>query len=453
MSRSRTAAFAAVSLSVALAVGGCGSDDQDDGGGDASAAASAPEAELSHKVPMAKVSEMAGAQGMWTTGSHFVKADLKKIVGYPLDGGKPAWTVPLSGEICWSSPEPTEDGLIAVVYENDKKDPSVCTEVGLVDLKQGRLRWHRQALEDGSAAMFDEVTIGGGTVAAGGTSGSAGWTVGGRQLWGPSSDTRCPADGYAGSGDKLIAVRDCGTTDNPRLKVQTVDPRTRAADSTFSLPAGTENVHVVSADPLVLAADDGKAQGGSGVSEFLSVDDSAARGRLLATIPATGGKYGKYDVDCPATEITDCKQVAVGKEAGALYLGTEKPVKAGSEAKNDVVALDLRTGKRKAHVEGSNVGAMTPIGLDKNGNVLAYQKANTYREEGGAVWRLDARTLKKTPLLRNNGSDYKIETSFEIGDSRALYAAGRLYLGADDVSEPSSTGLPTPLAAVYSTKG
>ncbi|MBO8186641.1 hypothetical protein [Streptomyces spirodelae] len=451
MSRSRTAALAAAALSVALAVTGCGPDDSGDGGGEAAAADSAPEAKLAHKVPMAKVSELAHAKGMWVTEKNFVKADVKKIVGYPRAGGAPAWTVPLTGETCWTSPEPTKDGLIAVVYENGKSN-SVCTEVGVIDLKQGKMLWHRQAMESGSAVMFDEVTIGNGTVAAAGTSGSAGWTVGGKQLWGPSSDARCPAEGYAGSDEKLIAVRDCGTTDSPRLKVQTVNPRTRAATSTFSLPAGTENVHVVSTDPLVLAADDGKAQGGSGVSRFLSVDDSAARGRQLADIPAKGGKYGKYNADCPATEVTDCQNIAVGKETGVLYLGTDKPLKSGSEADNDIVAIDLRTGKRKAHVEGTDAGEMSPIGLDKSGNVLVYQKANMYREEGGAVWQLDARTLKKKPLLRNEGSAYKTETSFEIGDSRVLYSAGRLYLGHDDASKPS-TGGPTPLAVVYSTKG
>ncbi|MGP3977600.1 hypothetical protein ACTWQF_27020 [Streptomyces sp. 8N114] len=449
MSRSRTAVLAAAALSIALAVTGCGPDDTGDGGGDASAADSAPEAKLAHKVPMAKVSDLAHAKGMWLTDKNFAKADLKKIVGYPVEGGKPTWTVPLTGETCWTSPEPTKDGLIAVIYQDSEE---LCKNVGVVDLNQGKMRWHRQAMEDGSAEMFDEVAIGNGTVAASGTNVSAGWTIGGKPLWAPSSDERCPADGYAGSETKLIAVRDCGTTNHPKLKVQTINPRTRAATSTLALPAGSENAVVVSADPLVLAVDDGKAQGGSGVSKFLSVDDRAARGRVLATMPVKGGKYGKYNVDCPATNSTDCQNVAVSKQANALYVGTDKPLKADSDADNDLVALDLRTGKQKGHVEGSDVGEMWPIGLDKSGNVLAYNQADTLNEQGGGVWQIDPRSMKKKQLMQNAGSASETEEAFEIGDSRELYSAGRLYLGQDDVSERATNG-PNPLVAIYSTKG
>lgn len=165
MPTSRRAVFAGTALAVTMVLSGCGSDEQDGASGEG-ASESAPQAKLLNKVPMAKVSEMAGAMGMWATDKNFVKADLKKIVGYPLDGGAAQWTVPLGGELCWSSPEPTKDGLIAVVFENDKEDPAVCTEVGLVDLKRGKLLWQKQAMEDGSEQMFDEVTIGGGTVAA-----------------------------------------------------------------------------------------------------------------------------------------------------------------------------------------------------------------------------------------------------------------------------------------------
>ncbi|MDJ1138138.1 hypothetical protein [Streptomyces iconiensis] len=187
MSRSRTTVLTGAALTTALVLAGCGADDKDGAGGreGGGTGASAPAAKLLNRVPQAEVREMAGAKGMWTTERNFVKADLKKIVGYPLDGGKPRWQVPLGGEICWTSPEVSPDGFVAVVFKNDKDDPAVCTEVGLVDLKRGKLRWQRQALEDGSAQMFDEVTIGGGTVAAGGTSGTAGWTLGGRRLWAP----------------------------------------------------------------------------------------------------------------------------------------------------------------------------------------------------------------------------------------------------------------------------
>lgn len=451
----RRAALVGAALVVTLLAAGCGEDDGGPDGADGDAAARAPRAKLLHKVPSpaAKVRNAAGTMGMWTTDKHFVKADLGKIVGYPLDGGQAAWTVRLGGELCWSTPEATEDGMVAVLFKDPKDAAKGCTRVGLVDLNRGRLRWQREGKEDGSAQMFDEVTIGAGTVAAGGTSGTAGWTLGGRPLWAPEYERTCGVRGYAGEGDSLVAVRDCGSTDHPRLKVQTLDPRSRTPKSTFPLPAGTEYVHVVSVRPLVLAVDDGKAQGGSGVSEFLSVDDSGARGRLRGRIDAKGGKYGKYTADCPSSEITGCKQLAVDPKAGLLHLATEKPVGSGSDAENSLVSFDLKTGEAKGTVEGTEAGELIPMGLDGSGKVLAYQKSDMFDERGGGVWRLDPAGGTKKQLLQNASETYKVESDMEIGENRYRYAEGRLYLGADEITSPSAGSKAPPLAAVFGRAG
>ncbi|WP_030687652.1 hypothetical protein [Streptomyces sp. NRRL B-1347] len=447
----RLAVIAGSVLAAALVLSGCGGDDDGDGGKGGGAESAAAEAEVLAEVAQPKVGEMAGAMGMWTTDRHFVKAGLKKISGYPLAGGKASWEVPLTGEICWSSPTPTKDGKVAVVFQNDKNDPSVCTEVGVVDIERGKLLWRKQGINtSGTSEMFDEVTIGGGTVAAAGTGGSAGWKLDGTPLWKPS-DEPCDAVGYAGDATKLIAVRDCGDTDHPKPKVETVDPGTRAVKSTFALPRGTEYVHVVSVDPLVLAADDGEAKGGSGISRFITVDDSAARGKALSTIPADGGKHGTYEAECPATEVTGCAQLAVSKERNALYLATRDPASKSSAARNDLVSFDLGTGKRLRRAPGSDAGRLVPIGLDGGGKVIAYQEASIVGEEGGAVWRVDPATLKSTKLLQNPSDSYEMESRFE-SDRRLLYAGERLYLGADHVTEPSTVyRTPQPLAVVFGT--
>ncbi|MEU9110328.1 hypothetical protein AB0D04_00705 [Streptomyces sp. NPDC048483] len=440
MSRSRLVVVGGVVLAAGLVVSGCSSGDQgggsDGGKGGAGAEKPGPQAKMLGQVPMAKVSELTGSKGMWATKKNFVKADLKKIVGYPLDGGKAQWTVPLGGEICWSSPRPTPDGLIGVVFKNDKDDPAVCTEIGLVDLNSGKMRWHKQALDGTSSQMFDEVTIGGGTVAAAGTNVSAAWTVGGKPLWKPS-DKKCQDTGYAGGGDKLIAVRDCGETKHPKVDIQTIDPRTRAVKSSYKLPAGTETAHVVSVDPLVVAVDDGKAQGGSSVSEFVSIDDSAAQGKLLAKISAKGGKYGKYEAECPANEADRCSQLAVSKKAGALYLGTRDPLDASSDAENDIVAFSLKTGKQTGKIEGAEDGRLLPIGVDEDGQVIAYQEADDVSEKAGAVWRIDPASNKKTQVQQNPAAGLAAEAQFD-SDRELLYANDRLYLGSDYVRAPAS---------------
>ncbi|MEV5977212.1 hypothetical protein [Streptomyces sp. NPDC052114] len=454
MSR-RAPVFGAV-LAAALVVGGCGPSDGGDTGGDGGGgtASTAAEAQVLGRVPTPEVSELAGAMGMWTTEKHFVKSGLKKISGYPLTGGKAEWEIPLGGEICWSSPQATKDGLVAVLFQNDEDDPAVCTEVGLVDLDKGKMLWQKQGLDGyGNRQMFDEVTIGGGTVAAAGTGASAGWTTGGRPLWSPASteDEKCPAQGFAGEGEKLAVVRDCGTTDAPRLTVQTVDPATRAVKSSYAFARGTEYAHVVSVDPLLVATDDGDSPGGSGITAFLSLDDSGARGKLLGTIGTKGGKYGKYDAECPSTNVTDCTQLAVDRKSGTLFLGTRE-AGAGSEGDNDIVAFDLRTGKKKGTAEGTAEGSLIPVGTDEDGQVVAYQEADVVGEAGGAVWRIDPATYKKTMVLRNPGGSYEMEARFET-DRRLLFAGERLYLGADHVSEPSEVYKEKqPLAVVFGAK-
>ncbi|MFE0171666.1 hypothetical protein ACFWZ2_05065 [Streptomyces sp. NPDC059002] len=453
MSR-RAVIFGAV-LAAALAVTGCGSGEQDDGdGGGSGSGSSAVDAALLGKVPTPKVSEMAGAMGMWTTEKNFVKADLKKLSGYPLTGGKAEWQIPLGGEVCWSSPQATKDGLIAVLFKNDKDDPAVCTEVGLVDLNKGKLLWQKQGRDTyGGRQMFDEVTIGGGTVAAAGTGGSAGWTTGGKPLWSPATteDEKCPAKGFAGEDEKLVVVRDCGDTDHPKLTLQTVEPATRAVKSAYAFEQGIEDAHVVSAEPLVVAVDDGDSPGGSGITEFLTVDDTAPRGKLLGSIGTKGGKYGKYDAECATTNVTDCTQLAVDRKSGTLFIGTRDPG-AGSEGDNDIVALDLKTGKKKGTVQGTAAGRLIPVGMDAGGKVVAYQEADIVGETGGAVWRIDPATYKKTKVMQNPGASYEMEARFET-DRRLLFAGERLYLGADHVSEPSEVYKEKqPLAVVFGAK-
>ncbi|MEI5101572.1 hypothetical protein RB200_27490 [Streptomyces sp. PmtG] len=444
----RLAVIAGSVLAAALVLSGCG-DDGGSGEGEGGSGAAGAEARLLGRVTQPKVSEMAGAMGMWTTDRNFVKTGLKAISGYPLSGGRARWRVPLAGEVCWSSQTPTKDGKVAVLFKNDKDDPALCTEVGVVDIRRGELLWRKQAVNAyGSGETFDEVAVGGGTVAAAGTSGNAGWKLDGTPLWKPSDET-CDAEGYAGDETKLVVVRDCGDTDHPRLKVETVDPRTRAVKSAYALARGTEYAHVASVDPLVIATDDGHAQGGSGISHFVTVDDSAARGKALSTIPVSGGKHGRYAADCPATEVTGCSQLVVSKERNALYLATRDSASASSGARNDLVSFDLKTGERLRRAPGPDAGRLVPVGLDENGKVVAYQEANIVREEGGAVWSVDPATLKSTRVLRNPSASYETESRFSL-DRRVLYAGKRLYVGSDHVTEPSTVyKTPQPLAVVF----
>ncbi|WP_445518162.1 hypothetical protein [Streptomyces sp. NEAU-174] len=416
------------------------------GGGDKPA--KTVDAKLLNKVPMPKVSDQVTVEGMWTTDDTFVKAGVYKIVGYPLSGGAAKWTIPLDGAVCWSSDHLTKDGLTTVLYQEAKpsaedKYPS-CTEVGLLDLKNGKMLWHRNVKEGDEKVRFDEVTIGGGTVAAGGTSGGAAWSTSGQSLWKPKAGEQCSDDGYAGGEDKLVAVRRCGDYDNPQIQVQTLNPKTGAVKSAYKVSQGIDYVHVASTDPLVIGLDAGDSTG-SAVSDFLSIDDSAKTGKVLGKI---GTENGKYDAKCDSTNVEGCRKLAVSKSANALFLGSEDRTDSSAATANEVVAFDLKTGKPIGKTDGVKGAALTPLGLDKDGSVLAYQESTW--ETGGAVWRIDPKSYAKTKLLQNPVASHEMEQKFSPSYSEIIYSGEHLYMSDVYADKPSGTyDRDDPLAIIF----
>ncbi|OEV03601.1 hypothetical protein AN216_10980 [Streptomyces oceani] len=444
--KSRRGVVVSVVLAVLLVAGGgiwfvAGGD----GGGNDEAGGGAAEAEVVHKVPMPKVDDETGAMGMWTTDRSFVKTGVQEIVGYPLAGGKPRWKVPLSGNVCWSSSYVTEQGHVAVLFENAEAADPECTEVGLVDVEKGELLWQKRATDSwGDPMDFDEVAMGGGTVAAGGTSGGVAWSNDGQQLWKPGDDDTCSDNGYAGSDQKLVVVRECGDTDPPKLSVATLDPATGADKSTYQLPPGPEYAHVAATDPLVVGVDTGDAEPGTGVTDFLTLDDSAAKGKLVSKIDIL---RDAYEPSCDAVAVAGCTELAVDRRTQTLYLGSDKTPDDQTDIGNEIVAFDLTSGKKTGRSELEEGVALVPIGLDKGGSVLAYQEATT--GEGGGVWRIDPESFEKERLLRHPAESTELEQSFDL-DRRMLYADGRLYLGDGKARRLSAdVSADRPLALVF----
>lgn len=406
-------------------------------------------ARLVNKLPMPKVDDQVTVEGMWTVGDTFVKAGVNKIDGYPLDGGAAKWSIPLAGAVCWSSDHVSKDGLTAVLYQETKptkedKYPS-CNQVALLDLKNGKMRWHRDVGDGDEKVPFDEVTFGGGTVAAGGTSGGAAWSTSGTQLWKPQPTDDCEDRGYAGSETKLVAVRQCGQYDNPQIQVQTLNPKTGAVKSAYKVSQGIDYVHVASTDPLVIGLDAGDSTG-SGVSDFLSIDDSAKAGTVRAKIST---ENGKYQAKCPSTSVEGCRQIAVSKSAGALFLGSEDRNSYDSTTTaNEIVAFSLSTGKPVGKTDGVKRAAMTPLGLDKDGFVLAYQESTF--DEGGAVWRIDPKSYEKAKLLQNPADSGEMESKFSPSYSEIIYSDQRLFMSTVYADKPSgSYDKDDPLAIIF----
>ncbi|MFC5148171.1 PQQ-binding-like beta-propeller repeat protein [Streptomyces aureoversilis] len=386
---------------------------------------------LLFNVEQEKVDDMVNMKGMWATDQTVAKTDVYKIVGYGLSGGK-KWELPLDGAVCWANPKATEDGKAVVLVSDgkpssEKKYGGPCTQVIAFDVNKGSKLWQKSAKSGDRDVSFSEVTIGGGTVAAGGISGGAAWSLAdGKELWAPKSDGDDCRDGGYGGGKKLVAVRRCGDIERGIVEIQTLDPKSGKPVSKYKLPPGLSWPHIASTDPLVVGVNAGGNKG-NGASDFFVIDDSAAEGKLRSKISTDNGKY---EPRCPATEVEGCTKLVITKDT--LYMPTEDhssgdPNQVGRV--NEIVAFDLSSGQTKGKTDGTPGSSLVPLGVDEDGYPIAYQ-IPTYNA-GGKVMRIDPKTYKGDVLLKNADETSRPERELSPDFQQGLWAQGRLFLGTN----------------------
>ncbi|MGY4902408.1 outer membrane protein assembly factor BamB family protein [Streptomyces sp. 900116325] len=399
---------------------------------------------VAFQLPEPKVGDVTTVDGSWLTDKAYVKTGVDEIVGYDKVKGTKLWSVPLEGQLCAASRHMSKDYKTAVVFEESKptkaKKYPPCNKVGGIDLNTGKLLWSKSvtaATSGDEPVRFDEVTLSGTTVAAGGTEGGAAFDLStGAERWKPKVGTDgCYDKGYGG-GDALAVVRKCGTYDNPQLVIQALNPTTGAPLSSFKMPPGVEYASIVSTKPLVVAADVGDTAGdGSGISDFFSVD--ASTGKLLTKIAADGEKYAAR---CGSTEVETCQQLAVGNNR--LYLPTEEHEGTGDYGDtNEIVSFDLTTGKPTSDkADAGDRYTMFPIRMDGS-DIIAY-KVPPY-DKGGQIVSIDGSTFKQTVLMENPGDESvrDAETSFSMDYAEILYSGGRMYISEVMVSKPRESSL------------
>ncbi|MEI7032386.1 PQQ-binding-like beta-propeller repeat protein [Streptomyces pratensis] len=421
-----------------------GADKGGEGGGLAGGVEKAPgttKAKVAFQVPEPKVTDVTSVMGSWLTDKAYVKTGVNEVVAYDGDKGAELWKLPLDGEVCGASRHMSEDFRTAILFKEGKptkadKYPS-CNQVGVIDLTTGKLLWSKgvtAATGGDEPIRFDEVTLSGTTVAAGGTRGGAAFKLeNGAELWKPKvSADGCYDTGYGG-GEALAVVRKCGSHDSPQLSIQALNPTTGAPLSSYQMPAGVDYASIVSTKPLVVAADVGDTAGdGSSISDFFSID--AATGKLIVRIAADADTYAAR---CDATDVEQCQHMAVGNNR--LYLPTEEHDGTGEYGDtNEIVAFDLTTGKLLGgRADAGDRYTLVPLRMD-GANVIAY-KEPPY-DKGGQIVSIDGETFKQT-LLMENPSDEAVrdaETRFTTDHSEVLYSQGRLYKSKVLISERSS---------------
>ncbi|MFJ7078400.1 PQQ-binding-like beta-propeller repeat protein [Streptomyces sp. NPDC098781] len=378
--------------------------------------------------------------GSWLTDKAYVKSGVAEIVGYDPDKGSKLWSVKLPGPVCQAARHINEDGVTAVAFEPampTKDKPSHgCTQVAAIDLDAGKKLWTKTAEGKYGAIRYDNITVSGGTVAAGGTSGGAAWDIeSGKPRWVPKTNDSCFDLGYAG-GPKMVAVRKCGSYDQPQLNIQTIDPTTGKVISEYKMAEGIDYASVVSTDPLVVAAKVGDVEGAIGISDVFSIDNKTGKLRVRISVPAD-----QFAARCSGvTTIEQCTGVVVGNDR--LYVETEQHDGSGEYGQtNEIVAFDLATGKQTGQrADAGDRYTITPLRMD-GGNVIAYKRPPY--DKGGQIVSVDGGSFKETKLLENPATravrDVEMRMSPEY--SEILYSQGHLYMSARFASELGSSDL------------
>jgi hypothetical protein len=409
-------------------------------------------AEVRFRIPEPKVDDSTVVQGSWLTDRAYVKSGVAEINGYDPDRGTKLWTIKLPGPVCETSDHTTTDNRTAIVFQPKmpaKNSSAGCSQVAAIDLEAGKRLWTKTVNSGDRRVSLDNVTVSANTVAVGSTSGGAAWDItSGKSLWAPKPTDTCYDAGYGG-GAKLVAVRRCGSYDQPQLHIQTIDPRSGKVISEYRMASGIEYASVVSTDPLVVAADVGDSAGdGSGISDFFSIDNRT--GKLITRISAPGDQYA---AKCDGiTRIEYCKGLAVGDNR--LYIPTEEQDSTGKYGRsNEIIAFDLTTGKQTGQRADAGDGyTITPLRMD-GGNVIAY-KSPPY-DKGGQIVSIDGGTFKETKLLENPSTESvrDAETTMLPDSAEILYSRGHLYMSGVYADKPSSSGDEEYLALAFATSG
>ncbi|MCX4692877.1 PQQ-binding-like beta-propeller repeat protein [Streptomyces sp. NBC_01408] len=412
------------------------------GGGGSEKPPANPKSKTLLNVPLPAPEEQVTVKGSWITDSTYIKSDVGKVVGYNLvDGGK-KWEIALPANVCGATQHVSENKT-AILFEEGLATPEKkfqpCTKVGVIDLEAGKLLWSAAAKSSTGGdknVTFAEVSLSGQTVAAGGLSGGAAWTLAdGKPLWTPKVDNEgCYDLGYAG-GEALAVLRKCGRSPNQTLQAQALDPATGAVKSSYKLSPGLEWAGIISTKPLVIAADVGKtAKNATGVSDLFVVDDA---GQLKSRISLASGNFNP---DCPATEVEQCVNMVVGN--GKVYVPSyEHQGQDSSGARtNELLSFDLETGKQtNDRADAGERYQIMPLRMDGS-NVIAYKIPP--HDRGGQIVSIDGKTMKETLLMENPGdkTSQRAETRSTPTAAEYRYHNGKLFIARWYARKPYSGG-------------
>ncbi|MFI9602674.1 PQQ-binding-like beta-propeller repeat protein [Streptomyces sp. NPDC052043] len=397
---------------------GDGSGDGKGDDGDLNAGRKSGEARvLWYKEAPAAPGSGADAPGMWITDKVAVKAAYKQVFAFNVTDGKAPWEpITFPEKICAVTPQKTADDKVVVVYMSGSSDRAKCNQMQQLDLNTGKKGWSGQ-IEDGG--LFDSavsvvLTVSGKTLVVGRSQSGTAYDIDtGKKLYDKQRyGQACYPDGYAG-GTRLIQVAGCGAgTSNEHDEVQELDPATGKVLWTRPIPKDWEVRRVFSVDPVVIYSTDKD-------KKHWNISTLTTGGSTRSQVDSKTNFNPQCDgFDFFVRNLQNC--TAVASEGDTLYLPSD--VTTGA---NEIVAINLATGKEKWRVKSPTDTSMLPLKVE-NGQLVAYVEPSY--DAGGQIVSMATAGSAHTPvkLLQTPEGTSSIERGFF---SRAVdWVDGRFYI-------------------------
>ncbi|UUU22727.1 outer membrane protein assembly factor BamB family protein [Streptomyces sp. DSM 40750] len=370
------------------------------------------------------------APGLWVTDKVAVKPAYKQLFAYNVGDGNPAWDpIEFSGEICSVTPQAASGDRIVISYQENDSANAECDQLQQVDLNTGEKGWHVE-LEKGD--LFDsassvQLSVTGSTLLVGRSQSGTAYDVNtGKKLWDKKSyGQSCYPAGFAG-GARLISLSSCAvTTEKEHDEVQELDPATGKAKWTWKVPKGWRVEHAYSVNPLVLYLTNEE-------DNTWNIATLNADGSIRSQVDSAETFAPECDGGIVTRDIQSC--VGVAADANTLYLPTEE-----KDGTNEIVALNLATGKEKWRVKSPSSDAVMASVKIEGSKLITYVEPS--QGEGGQVvsFPTTGDNRKATKLMQLPASAAKIESTF-YGEA-VDYVDGRFYIsntllnGVDDAKE------------------
>lgn len=373
--------------------------------------------------------------GPWRLGDIVARAMYKEVTGHAVVDGTPKWSVALDTPVCGAAHTPTADGKLIVATLENNMARAHCKYLQQIDLATGKVGWKIEVPQENAYDTTNHfrVAITGDTVAVSHSAyASAFSAVDGKKLFGTWKTLGC-SPYTVGGGTKLIGVGLCpvpGDVTKTQQLIEELDPATGKSKWNHKFAPGWNVGRVYSTDPLVVATRSSETKAWN-ITEF--APDGKVRWQVEPKFTVTGACDGFGD---GSGDLHACTFAA--SDGATLYLGTAGTDGAvvGEPETNEVVAVDLGTGKEKWRTKEPRGRAMRPLAVE-GGKAVVYVQPGKGPNDSAAIATIAATGGAPQILLQTTAAAAGTERMFFLSP-RMAWSGGRFFLLNGRVQSPTA---------------